>query len=412
MRFLIFKITLLLFCHVAIMQADDTLLNRNRSLRVNLILRGDAHACSVSVHSVCSYPHGGSGMLSGFNSNQGEYRITQKKKKTHQMAYQDGFSSLFDEWATSDFEGKSPIDFQQVIVMPMPLQAVELIVDKRNREGAYIQILKQDIVPDDVPEFVSPFRGEVKKLAGDGSAGEKVDVLVVAEGYTEAQKAKFEADAKRFANYFLLSSPYAQHAGSIAIRSVFHPSKQSGCIHPLNHAYPETVLGASFNTFGSERYLQTLHLFDLADYAAVAPHDLIVVLVNSPIYGGGGVFNSFAIGSADNSMSMAVLMHEIGHAFGGLADEYFDSDVPYSDFYSATVEPWEPNITTLVDFDSKWKNDVDQGQARLVEGAGYAAKGIYRSQNDCLMKSLSYPLCRVCQKAVAARISLITGNDK
>ncbi len=410
MRFLIFKIALILFCHVSLMQANNPLLNRNRSLRVDLILSGDAQKNSVSVHSICAYPHGGTGLWGGVNDGMGEYRYTLFSKKNHQVVYQDGFSSLFDEWAISDFEGKKPIDFQQVIVMPMPLEPVELVVDKRNKKGYYYPMLKQDINPGEVPDFVAPFRGQVKRLAGQDSSNEKVNVLVVAEGYTTAEKGKFDADAARFAAYFMKSLPYANHAGSIIINSVFYPSKQSGCINPLQNKYPETVLGSSFNTFGSDRYLQTLHIFDLADYAAVAPHDLIVVLVNSNVYGGGGVFNSFAIGSASHHESMAVMMHEIGHAFGGLADEYYTSDVPYSDFYASDVEPWEPNITTLVEFDKKWKSDVDSGKAGLVEGAGYAAKGIYRSQDFCMMKELSSPLCEICQKAVVARIHLITGN--
>lgn len=402
---------MLLFCQVALSQGVNSLVDQERSLRVDLLMRGDAKNTTMKVRGICAFPQGGTGLWGGFNAGRGEYRFTLVSKTNHRLVYQDGFSSLFDEWASSDFPGKTPVEFQQVLVMPMPLEDVELIVDKRSKKGYYYPILKQDIKVGQVPGFKHPFMAEVNQLAGSNSPSQAVDVLLVAEGYPESEKNKFKADAGRFVEYFLSSVPFAGCANAFNIHSVFYPSRQSGCIQPNQGKNPETVLGASFNTFGSERYLQTLNIFTLADYAAAAPHDLIVVLVNTNEYGGGGVFNSFAIGSVDHPLSMAVLMHEIGHAFAGLGDEYYDSEVPYSDFYSADVEPWEPNITTLVDFDSKWKTDMANGSVGLVEGAGYSAKGIYRAQEHCLMKALNAPFCQVCQKAVAARIRLVVGEQ-
>ncbi len=411
MRFLIFNFYLFLFCHVALSQGVNSLVDKRRSLRVDLLLSGDVTNVTMKVRGISAYNQGGTGLWGGHNSGQGEYRFTLVAKNSQCVVYQDGFSSLFDEWASSDFPGKTPVEFQQVLVMPMPMDDVELIVDKRSKKGYYYPILKQDIKVGQVAGFKPPFIAEVNQLVGFNPSSQMVDVLLVAEGYTESEKNKFKADAARFVEYFLSSVPFAGCANALNIHSVFYPSRQSGCIQPNQGKNPETVLGASFNTFGSERYLQTLNIFTLADYAAAVPHDLIVVLVNTSEYGGGGVFNSFAIGSVDHPLSMAVLMHEIGHAFAGLGDEYYDSEVPYSDFYSADVEPWEPNITTLVDFDSKWKADMANGSVGLVEGAGYSAKGIYRAQEHCLMKALNAPFCQVCQKAVATRIRLVVGEQ-
>ena len=130
---------------------------------------------------------------------------------------------------------------------------------------------------------------------------------------------------------------------------------ESGTDIPGERVYVNTVLNSSFYTFGTDRYLTTQDIKSVNDYAAVAPHDNIIVLINSNKYGGGGVYNYYSGTTAGHPLSPKVFIHEFGHGFAGLADEYYSSDVAYDEFYPLNVEPWEPNITTMVNFDSKWK---------------------------------------------------------
>jgi hypothetical protein len=105
-----------------------------------------------------------------------------------------------------------------------------------------------------------------------------------------------------------------------------------------------------------------------------------------------------------------------------LADEYYTSDVAYQDFYSLDVEPLDPNLTTLVDFDSKWKDMVENGTPiptantekyedvlGAFEGGGYVEKGIYRPKQDCTMKSIVVDnFCPVCKRAIVQMIDFYT----
>jgi hypothetical protein len=177
-------------------------------------------------------------------------------------------------------------------------------------------------------------------------------------------------------------------------------------------------LNSSFYTFGTDRYLTTQDIKSVNDFAALVPHDNIIVLINSSKYGGGGVYNYYSGTTAGHVSSGKVFIHEFGHGFAGLGDEYYTSDVAYDEFYPLTVEPWEPNITTRVNFDSKWKSmiasetpvptpaeDRYKNVTGLFEGGGYSAKGIWRPEMDCRMKSNGPKgYCSVCREAVRKMI--------
>ena len=150
------------------------------------------------------------------------------------------------------------------------------------------------------------------------------------------------------------------------------------------------------------------------------PCDAIFILVNSEVYGGGGMYNFYAIGTAHNSMTMKVFTHELGHSLVGLADEYYTSAVAYNEFYNLKVEPWEPNITTMVDFDSKWKDMLPKGtpvptpvngeyakKLGVFEGGGYVAKGIYRPMVNCMMRN-NRDFCPVCSRSVLRMVEYLT----
>ncbi len=233
---------------------------------------------------------------------------------------------------------------------------------------------------------------------------------------------KFREDVKKMADVLFREAPFSDYRNRINIWAVEAISQESGTDIPGENIYVNTALNSTFNTFDLPRYLTTTDIKSVNDYAAAVPHDNIIVLINTTRYGGGGVYNYYSGTSAGNSLSPVVFIHEFGHGFTGLADEYYSSTVTYEEFYPLNVEPWEPNITTLVDFGSKWKNLIRKDTPvptpenekysnviGLFEGAGYSAKGIYRSEIDCRMKSNGPKgFCAVCRSAIKKMLDFYT----
>jgi len=247
-----------------------------------------------------------------------------------------------------------------------------------------------------------------------GPASSCLDLAIVAEGYALHEMEKFLRDAHRFADYLFATRPYNEYRDHINIRAVHSISAESGTDFPHEGIWKRTLMNSRFFTFGSERYLTTDDYHSLMDVAANVPWDQVLVLVNSKEYGGGGIYNHYLVCTSDHSLSDFVFVHELGHSLAGLADEYYTSSTAYESFYDLRLEPWEPNITTLVDFGSKWQDLILDGTpvptpdkadyARVTgvfEGAGYAEKGIYRPFQDCTMKSASMDnFCPVCLRAI------------
>ncbi len=234
--------------------------------------------------------------------------------------------------------------------------------------------------------------------------------------------AKFRQDVGRMADVLLAEAPFSSYADKINIWAVEAVSEDSGTDIPGENIYENTVLNSSYYTFGTDRYLTTQDINAVNNMAAAAPHDHIIVLVNSTRYGGGGVYNYYTGTTAGNALSPKVFIHELGHGFAGLADEYYSSSVAYDEFYPLDVEPWEPNITTMVNFASKWKSLIPKGVpvptpaedkysnvTGLFEGGGYSAKRIFRPELDCRMKSNGNKgYCSVCREAVKKMIEFYT----
>jgi hypothetical protein len=233
---------------------------------------------------------------------------------------------------------------------------------------------------------------------------------------------KFKKDILRLTDSLFTNSPFSEYKNKFNFYAVLAPSVDSGSDIPGNGTWKNTIVNSSFYTFDSERYLTTLDFWKVKDIAALAPYDQIYILVNTDKYGGGGVYNHFNLTSVDNRLSSFVFIHEFGHGFGGLGDEYYTSDVSYSDFYSTKTEPWEPNLTTLVNFSSKWENMLKPGtpvptpplpvyinSTGVFEGGGYAAKGIFRPSYDCHMKSGNYgKFCEVCEHSLKTMLMFVT----
>jgi hypothetical protein len=233
---------------------------------------------------------------------------------------------------------------------------------------------------------------------------------------------RFKTDVKEMADYILSMEPYQSQQSKINFWAVCSPSKDSEADNPRKDKWVSTAVSSSFNTFYIDRYLETGDVISIRDIAACAPYDHICVLVNSDKYGGGGIYNHFSIGTSDHPKAKEVMLHEIGHGFGGLADEYYTSDVAYHNFFDLNVEPWQPNITTLVNFESKWKHLVDAATpvptpvskpyddvCGVFEGGGYVEKGVYRPAVNCRMKTNEAEgFCPACQEALTKMIEFVT----
>ncbi len=260
------------------------------------------------------------------------------------------------------------------------------------------------------------------KVLDNGNPEKKVDIVILAEGYTDLEKQKFYDDSKRVSGYLFDEEPFKSEKDKFNITAVFTPSQESGTDVPGEKIYRNTHFNSSFYTFDLPRYLTITDMKDIYDAAAVVPYDQIYVLVNSERYGGGGFYNLITVCTSDNKLSKEVFVHEFGHGFAGLGDEYYTSTVAYEDFYNLDIEPWEPNLTTLKNFDLKWKNMVPDSipiptpriakynkTVGVFEGGGYMTKGIYSPYMDCRMKSNeAKDFCPVCKESIEKIIQYYT----
>ena len=246
----------------------------------------------------------------------------------------------------------------------------------------------------------------------------KVDLVLLPEGYSSSEMELFMNDCKTFADHLFSFEPYTSNKDKFNIRAVLAASPESGCDIPAEDIWVKTLLDVGFYTFNSERYCMTTNNKAVRDMAANTPYDQIYILANHKKYGGGAIYNYYSLSVNSNRAAAKIFIHEFGHGFAGLGDEYYDSEVAYSDFYPLDVEPWVSNLTTLVDFDKKWKNLLDpetpiptpnndefSNVLGVFEGGGYAAKGIYRPAVDCLMHTFKgNTFCQACSNAIKQMI--------
>jgi len=265
---------------------------------------------------------------------------------------------------------------------------------------------------------------KVYPILVNGSSQQKLDLVFLSEGYTLSQESLFLADCKRFTAYLFSFEPYKSLQKDFNVRAVFIASAGKGADLPQDGKWSETAFDASYYTFRSDRYLTTESYWKVCDAASQVAWDQILLMVNSDVYGGGGIYNHYSVFASSAGFSEEVFLHEFGHAFGGLGDEYYDSEVSYSGFYPLNEEPNVPNLTTLVDFNRKWKAMIPEGTPQptpvnlwkpgipgLFEGGGYTAKGIYRAEPDCRMRSNTADgFCVVCRDAIIRRIRYFCGN--
>jgi hypothetical protein len=355
--------------------------------------------------------------------NYGNFKYEVFDAEENKLIFSRGFCTLFQEWQTTSEAKTTERSFYEVATFPFPKVKVRFILSLRERSGNFTRLYESIINPDDYYiRREKPADVNVTKIYGSGDPQKSVDLAFIAEGYTRNEIEKFREDVRKMTDVLLSEAPFSEYRDKINIWAVEAVSSETGTDIPGEKIYLNTILNSSFYTFGTDRYLTTQDIKSVNDYAAVAPHDNIIVLINSKMYGGGGVYNYYNGTTVDHQFSPQVFIHEFGHGFAGLADEYYSSEVAYDEFYPLNVEPWEPNITTMVNFESKWGKMIPAGLpvptpseekynnvTGVFEGGGYSVKGIFRSEMDCRMKSNgSKGYCSVCREAIKKMIEFYT----
>jgi hypothetical protein len=397
-------------------QIDFNKYFRNESMRFDFLLGGNSNEEKVYPEQIKKEPYwAGSKKNLADPFNYGNYRFRIFDVKSDSLLFSKGFSTLFEEWQSTAEAKEVDKTFYQTAIFPFPKRKFRLEIDSRQRDGNFKNIYKTETNPDNyfiLNETLEKL--ETFVILNSGKPENKVDIVILAEGYTAEEMEKFKEDAKRVTQYLFEEEPFKSEKEKFNVSAVLTPSLESGTDIPGENIYKNTRFNSTFYTFDVSRYLTTSDMKNILDAAAVVPYDHIYVLVNSDRYGGGGFYNFLSVCTADNSLTKEVFVHEFGHGFAGLGDEYYNSEVAYEDFYNLKVEPWEPNITTLVDFGSKWKSMVDESveiptprsakynnTVGVFEGGGYMSKGIYSPFIDCRMKSNNAKgFCPVCAESI------------
>lgn len=353
------------------------------------------------------------------NQNLGTYRFEVYDETSGELLFSKGFSPLFQEWQSTGEAKVADKAFYQVIRFPFPKKNVILIIKRRAYSGEFLEIYTKNINPADY--FIineNSISVPVQKIYYSGEYSRKIDIAILAEGYTSEEMAKFANDVKRLTDSLFVAAPFSQMKDCFNVYALETPSLESGTDIPGEHIYRNTLFNSTFYTFDISRYLTTSDMKTVHDMAANVPYDQLIILVNSSRYGGGGFYNFINVCTSDHKLAPNVFVHEFGHGFGGLADEYYTSEVAYDDYYNLKAEPWEPNLTTMVNFGSKWKGMIDAqtpvptprnskfaSKVGVFEGGGYVSKGIYSPMENCRMKSNeTTAFCPVCQHAIRAAI--------
>lgn len=386
------------------------------ALRFDFLLGGNAKEEKVFFQQIKKEPFWAGSKTNTIDPfNYGNFRFRVFDLSSEKLIFSKGFSTLFDEWQTTAEAKETDRTYYQTAIFPFPKQKVRLEIDARQWDGTFKTIYKTEIDPESY--FIldeKPAVFETFDVLNNGNPAKKVDIAILAEGYTVKEKEKFRNDVDKVVGFLFSEEPFQSEKENFNIRAAFTPSAESGTDVPGEHIYRNTIFNSTFYTFNVSRYLTTSDMRPILDAAATVPYDHIYVLVNTERYGGGGFYNFVSVCTADNMLTREVFVHEFGHGFAGLADEYYNSEVAYEDFYNLKTEPWEPNITTLVEFEKKWKSQMDknveiptprnakyENKVGVYEGGGYMSKGIYSPFINCRMKSnQAKGFCPVCQESI------------
>lgn len=407
---------------------------QDKTLRIDYIFSGTDRSVDISLDEMSSFD-GWAGRRGNLDQVpvRGNGQIRMADAVTGEILYRQSFSSLFQEWQTTEEATRVRKAFENVFLLPMPSVKAVVSIELYDFFGSVYASLNHEVDPSDILiRRVDPKVAPHKYLLKSGTSDECIDVAVVAEGYTADEADKFYAQAQVAMEAILAHEPFGEYKDRFNFVAVALPSEDSGVSVPGEGEWKKTALGSHFNTFYMDRYLTTLRLRQMHDKLCGIPYEHIVILANTDTYGGGGIYNSYTLTTAGHRAFKPVVVHEFGHSFAGLADEYFYDD-QFVEYYYPHSEPWEQNITTLYDFESKWKDMLPEGTAiptvphdfnvwekcrqggnmmdyvGVYEGAGYQSKGVYRPFVDCRMHTNgAETFCPVCQRAIVNMIKFYT----
>ena len=401
------------------------------------------------------------------DTNLGKYLFEVVDPRTNRVIYSRGFASIYGEWETTGEARRRYGTFHESLRFPWPVHPVQVVLKKRDSAGAFHELWSIPVDPDSrfVNRAAPLVEGRVWPVFENGAPTEKVDLVLLGEGYTEAEMDKFHLDVARLIDRLFETEPFKSRKSDFNVWAIDLPSDQSGVNRPHVARFRRTPVSAEYNIFDSERYLLTFDNRRLRDVLSAAPYEFVEILVNEEQYGGGGIYNSQATTAVDTDFADYIFVHEFGHHFAGLADEYYTSSVAYETGTGVHPEPWEPNVTALRDpaklkwadlvepgttLPTPWDKDGYEDHARSIqarrqalidsqapaaefdalfeeqreierellhvmqhsghvgafEGAMYESHGLYRSETDCIMFTRTDYFCRVCRRAIERVIDL------
>lgn len=392
----------------------------NKTLRIDYVFVGNAENQLVALDELATI-EGWAGRRVNLNKipirGNGELKLIDSK--SGKTIYRTSFSSLFQEWLVTDEASQTTKSFEATFLVPFPKQEVFAEITLLDNKGDMQTSMRHRILPDD--KLIRNMNGREtaphEYLLKNGSAEECIDIAIVAEGYVAEDMEVFMRDARTACDEIFRYEPFASHKEKFNVVAVKIESKQSDVSVPQDGIWRQTALNSNFHTFYSPRYLTTNSVHLIHDSLVGIDYEHLIILANTDTYGGGGIYNSYTLTTAHNPQFKPVVVHEFGHSFGALADEYFYEQADHTEnTYDLKYEPWEQNITSLVDFDSKWKDMLDKRTSvpteptdkrkkeytvGVYEGGGYMTKGMYRPAVVCRMRdNVATQFCPVCQRAI------------
>ena len=378
------------------------------TLRLDYIFAGDARHQAIYLDELHQSPrwYGRRHHLSELPV-EGSGSITVTDPQSGDTIYRHSFSTLFQEWLSTAEAKRVQRSFQNVFLIPFPKHPVCVSVELRDFHHRVMTQMQHVVDPSDILIRKMSRQTPYTTLQQSSDSLRCIHIAFVAEGYTAQQMEQYLDDCRTAMESLFQHEPFRSLRSRFQIVALLSASKDTDVSQPGKGLWLNTALGSHFDTFYSERYLTTLQLKRLHDVLAGTPYEHIIILANTAHYGGGGIYNSYNLCYTRGKHFRPVVVHEFGHSFGGLGDEY-----PYGDddpMYFPDVEPWEPNLTTHTAYPAKWQDLIDAGKASLIEGGGYLSKGVWRAQEDCRMRTNEHPdFCPVCQQALRRLILFYT----
>ena len=390
------------------------------SLRVDYCLTGNSTVTSFSLKELIHEPYWSGSKTNLIDTLEfGNYIVKVFEAGTDKLLFSKGYQNLYGEWQTTDEAKQVTKTFEESVIVPFPKAKIDIALFRKTWEGELVEGMRLTVNPDDyfIRNYDNLNLPVYAAWIGNRDITKAVDIVILPEGYTQAEMGKFIKDCDFFVKSLFNYEPYDRYRESFNVRGVMVPSEESGCTMPGDKIYKNTAMRFSFWTFDSERYCMSTDNRDIRDLAGQVPYDQIYILVNTEKYGGGGIYNFYCSSASSNNKSSDVIIHEFGHGFAGLADEYYYAGAS-EHMYNIALEPWEPNITSLVDFSNKWGDMIREGTPvptprekkyistiGVYEGGGYEPEGMYSPYMDCLMNTFKgHEFCPVCQRAIERMI--------